>query len=100
MELFGYKINDGINIKINMLANWSPMMYDYDSSYYSYQWSKVYAVDLFSKINCNNINNNKIGNQFRNKILSKGCTKNGIELIKDFLERDPDYNTFSNWLKY
>jgi len=100
MELFGYKINDGINIKINMLANWSPMMYDYDSSYYSYQWSKVYAVDLFSKINCNNINNNKIGNQFRDKIFSKGSVKNGIELIKDFLGREPDYNTFSNWLKY
>jgi Zn-dependent oligopeptidase len=100
MGLFGYKINDGINYKINMLANWNAMMIDYDSSYYSYQWSKVYAVDLFSKITCTNIENNKIGNQFRNKILSKGSTKNGIELLKDFLGRDPDFNTFSNWLKY
>ena len=100
MELFGYKINDGINIKINMLANWTPMMTEYDASYYSYQWSKVYAVDLFSKITCTNIINNKIGNQFKNKILSKGKTKNGIELLKDFLGRDPDFNTFGNWLKY
>ena len=82
--------------KTNMLANWTHM-YGYDSSYYSYLWSKVYAIDLFSFFKSNPLDK-QLGAKLRKEILSKGGTFNGLNLLKNFMEREPNPDAYIQWL--
>lgn len=91
-ELFGWEISP----KVNMLANWGHL-YGYDSSYYGYLWSKVYAIDLFSFFKSDPMNK-IMGKRLRDKILSKGGSVDGLELLEDFMERKPNPNAFVEWL--
>lgn len=93
-ELFGY----GTNPKVNMLANWGHM-FGYDSSYYGYLWSQVYSIDLFSFFQGGNELNQELGRKLRDKILAVGGTKDGLELLRDFMMREPNANAFIEWLK-
>lgn len=94
-ELFGY----GINPKVNMLANWGHM-FGYDSSYYGYLWSQVYSIDLFSFFSDGNRQLDPVlGRRLRDKILAIGGAKDGLELLRDFMEREPNANAFIEWLK-
>lgn len=92
VELFDWEISP----KVNMLANWSHM-YGYDASYYGYLWSKVYAIDLFSFFKSNPIDP-VLGKRLRKEILSKGGTLDGIEMLKNFMDREPNPNAFIEWL--
>jgi Zn-dependent oligopeptidase len=73
-------------------------MYGYDSSYYGYLWSQVYSIDLFSFFQGKELDTN-LGRRLRDKILSVGGTKDGLELLRDFMEREPNANAFIDWLK-
>lgn len=94
IELFGF----GINPNVNILANFCHM-FGYDSSYYGYLWSKVYSIDLFSFFSKGNELNKNLGRKLREKILSQGGTKNGFELLTDFMGREPNLNAFIDSLK-
>ncbi len=91
-DLFGYEIEPGVN----MLANWGHM-YGYDSQYYGYQWSLVYAVDLFSFFKDKYLDK-ELGKNLRNKILAVGGAKSGLEVLRDFMGREPDADAFIKWL--
>lgn len=91
-ELFGWEISP----KVNMLANWGHM-FGYDSSYYGYLWSKVYAIDLFSFFKPNPMDR-ELGMRLRNEILSKGGALDGLELLRNFMEREPNPNAYIDWL--
>lgn len=91
-ELFGWEISP----KVNMLANWGHM-FGYDSSYYGYLWSKVYAIDLFSFFKLDPINL-ELGRRLRKEILSKGGASDGLDLLKNFMQRDPNPNAYIEWL--
>jgi thimet oligopeptidase len=91
-ELFDWEISP----KVNMLANWGHM-FGYDSSYYGYLWSKVYAIDLFSFFKSNPINL-ELGMKLRREILSKGGSLDGLDLLKNFMDRDPNPDAYINWL--
>lgn len=92
-ELFGWEISP----KINMLANWGHM-FGYDASYYGYLWSKVYAIDLFSFFKANPLDK-KLGKRLRDEILSKGGSLDGMEVLKNFMDREPNPNAFIEWLR-
>jgi thimet oligopeptidase len=92
-ELFGWEISP----KVNMLANWGHM-YGYDSSYYGYLWSKVYAIDLFSFFKSNPLDK-KMGMRLREQILSKGGSSDGLDLLRNFMDREPDSNAYIKWLE-
>ncbi len=91
-DLFKYNISP----KINMTANWGHL-YGYDSLYYGYLWSKVYAIDLFSFFKNNELNQ-ELGLKLRKDILSKGGAHNGDVLLKNFMNREPNVNAFIDWL--
>lgn len=82
--------------KTNILANWGHM-YGYDSSYYGYLWSKVYAIDLFSFFKSNPFDKN-LGMKLRKEILSKGGSLDGLDLLRNFMEKEPDPDTYIQWL--
>jgi thimet oligopeptidase len=85
-----------VDRSVNMLANWGHM-FGYDSQYYGYQWALVYAHDLFSffKADCMN---KELGRKLRDKVLAVGGAKSGLEVLRDFMDREPDANAFVNWL--
>jgi thimet oligopeptidase len=91
-ELFDWEISP----KINMLANWGHM-FGYDSSYYGYLWSKVYAIDLFSFFQSNPLDV-ELGMKLRKEILSKGGALDGLDLLRNFMDREPNPDAYIQWL--
>lgn len=91
-ELFDWEISP----KVNMLANWGHM-YGYDSSYYGYLWSKVYAIDLFSFFQQNPLDK-ELGIRLRKEILSKGGSLDGLDMLRNFMEREPNPDAYIQWL--
>lgn len=91
-DLFGWEISPTSNV----LANWSHM-FGYDSLYYGYLWSKVYAIDLFSFFKSNQMDK-EMGKRLREEILSKGGTLDGLDLLRNFMGREPNPNAYIEWL--
>jgi Zn-dependent oligopeptidase len=91
-ELFDWETSP----KTNILANWGHM-FGYDSSYYGYLWSKVYAIDLFSFFKSDPMNK-ELGMRLREKILSKGGSLDGLDLLRNFMEREPNPDAYIQWL--
>ena len=95
-DFIGYEVTD----ENSLLSIWQHIMtgYGYEGLYYGYQWSKVYAIDLFSFFSNGNEFNEELGYKLRDNILSKGATKDGLELLRDFMGREPNVNAFTDWL--
>jgi len=70
----------------------------YGASYYGYMWSKVYAEDMFSEFDKNGILDNATGMRYRNIILGKGDTEDPMDLVKEFLGREPNTEAFKRSL--
>ena len=66
----------------------------YAASYYGYLWSEVYAADMFSGFEEKGVFNSDIGYRFRKSIFEKGGSENPMDLVKDFLGREPDNAAF------
>ncbi|MDP4274407.1 MAG: M3 family metallopeptidase [Bacteroidota bacterium] len=66
----------------------------YGAGYYGYLWAKVYAEDMFSLFGDKNILNKQLGNRFRDKVLAKGSTMDELDIVKEFLGREPSNEAF------
>ncbi len=66
----------------------------YGASYYGYMWSRVYAEDMFSVFEQNGVLDQETGMRYRNIILAEGGSKEAMELVKEFLGRDPNNKAF------
>ena len=66
----------------------------YGAGYYGYMWSKVYAQDMFSIFEKNGILDKNTGIRYRDIILGSGSSKDELELVKEFLEREPNNDAF------
>ena len=74
-------------------ATFGHMMGGYDSAYYGYLWSKVYAEDMFSTFPAD-LMDPKVGNKYRRTILEQGAMIEPLDLLKKFLGRDPSPDAF------
>lgn len=75
-------------------ASFGHMMGGYDAGYYGYLWSEVYAQDMFSQFPADDLLNAEVGSRYRTKILEKGSMLDAIDLLRDFLGRDPNTDAF------
>jgi thimet oligopeptidase len=66
----------------------------YDAGYYGYMWSKVYAADMFTRFEREGVLNAAVGKEYRDKILAPGSTKEEIDMVRDFLGREPNNQAF------
>jgi thimet oligopeptidase len=66
----------------------------YGAKYYSYLWSKVFALDLFNYIKQRGLLNSEVGKRYVQKVLSKGGSEDPNDLLKDFLGREPNSDAF------
>ncbi len=66
----------------------------YGAKYYSYLWSRVFALDLFNYIKTYGLLNPEIGIKYKNTILAPGGSKDPNELLQDFLGRAPNSDAF------
>ncbi|MBC7742388.1 MAG: Zn-dependent oligopeptidase [Bdellovibrionaceae bacterium] len=70
------------------------MMGGYDAGYYGYLWSEVYAQDMFSKFPSDDLTDPVMGGRYRSIILEKGNMQDAIELLREFLGREPNAEAF------
>ncbi len=69
-------------------ASFDHIMDGYQAGYYGYQWSKVYAEDVFTRFEKNGYFEEKTGLEYRQKILSPGGSRDPDDIIRDFLGRE------------
>jgi thimet oligopeptidase len=66
----------------------------YHAGYYGYLWSLVYAQDMFSRFEAEGIMNPATAREYRQKVLAKGGTRDALDLVQDFLGREPSSDAF------
>ncbi|MFT4021345.1 MAG: M3 family metallopeptidase [Acinetobacter sp.] len=71
------------------------LMGGYQAGYYGYMWSEVLALDMLSAYG-DNLMNQRVGQRYRQEILSQGSQKPAEQLVKAFLGRDPNNKAFFN----
>jgi saccharolysin len=78
-----------------LAANFGHLMGGYESGYYGYLWSEVYAAEVFQLFKqSGNIFNRDIGLHYRQSILEKGGTKTGFEMMETLLQRPASNDAF------
>ena len=75
-------------------ASFGHLMGGYDSGYYSYLWSEVFAQDMFTRFESEGLLNPKTGDEYLRWILQPGGSQDPYDLIKNFLGREPNSDAF------
>lgn len=70
----------------------------YGSKYYGYQWSLVYACDMFSEFEKKGALSPEMGERYRKEVLSKGGSNDALKLVSNFLGREPDNKAYLKYL--
>jgi len=66
----------------------------YAAGYYSYLWALVFSDDMFSVFEETGVMNHETGMKLRKLVLERGSTIDEMEIVKEFLEREPNDEAF------
>jgi thimet oligopeptidase len=77
----------------HMQASFGHLM-GYAAGYYGYLWSLVYAQDMFSVFEENGVMDKSSGLKYRDIILANGGSRDELEMVIEFLGREPNQDAF------
>ena len=84
-------IDEGANIGSgSKIWHFSHIMGGYAAGYYAYIWSEVLDADTVQWIKQHGGLTRENGDHFRNTLLSRGGSKDALQLFRDFSGGDPD----------
>ena len=66
----------------------------YQAGYYGYLWSLVYAQDMFSRFHAEGLMSADVATQYRSEVLSRGGTRDELDMVRSFLGREPNSEAF------
>jgi len=66
----------------------------YAGAYYGYQWSLVYAQDMFQRFDELGLLSPETGAYYREKVLARGGTMDEMAMLRDYLGREPSMDAF------
>ncbi|KAL8037862.1 hypothetical protein ABFS82_11G066500 [Erythranthe guttata] len=72
----------------------------YEATCYSRIWSEVFAADIFTTKFRDDLFNQNAGMHFRNTVLAPGGAKDPLEMLSDFLGREPSIQAFVDSKSY
>ncbi|MBN2735243.1 MAG: Zn-dependent oligopeptidase [Methanomicrobiaceae archaeon] len=79
-------------------ASFGHLMGGYDAGYYSYLWSKVYALDIDEKFWEYGMTNETLGLKLRYDIYSKGNTEDNMAILENFLGEKPGVDSLYEFM--
>ena len=66
----------------------------YQAGYYGYQWSLVYASDMFQRFKELGMPTQTAGRYYRDMILPAAARWDGLDLVTEYLGREPDMTAY------
>lgn len=66
----------------------------YDAGYYGYMWAQVFGDDMFSRFEEEGLLNETVGREWRTAIYEAGGAVDAVDMIRNFLGRDPSSDAF------
>ncbi len=66
----------------------------YNGAYYGYLWSLVYAQDMYQRFEELGVTSPKAGEYYRSKILARGGSMDAMDMLRDYLGREPNMDAF------
>ncbi|HET7001513.1 MAG TPA: M3 family metallopeptidase [Puia sp.] len=66
----------------------------YGANYYGYLWSRVFAQDIFSVFEKNGVMDPATGERYRKEILEVAGSQQEMDLLRHFLNREPNSEAF------
>ncbi|KAF9123917.1 hypothetical protein BGW39_008596 [Mortierella sp. 14UC] len=104
-SMVGVKLEDGPDV--NPACQLYHIAMGYDAGYYVYSWSEMHAHDLYTRFtDKSGVNSHErtraldgaLGREYWEKVLVPGATVEPIELLRDFLGREPNTDAFQRFL--
>lgn len=78
----------------NFGASFGHLAGGYDSGYYGYLWSEVYAADMFETLFAADPLNPEAGQRYRRGILARGGSQDAKDFLRELLGREPSNKAF------
>jgi thimet oligopeptidase len=77
-----------------MLGGFGHLLGGYDAGYYGYLWAEVIGDDMFGRFAREGVASPVVGASYRREVLEPNGARDGAELVRAFLGREPSSDEF------
>ena len=77
-----------------LLSGFGHLLSGYDAGYYGYLWAEVIGDDMFGRFAREGVTSADVGAEYRREILEPNGSRDGDDLVRAFLGREPSQEAF------